>query len=197
MTRAVPHFASRCVSSVSLRVGLMVLFLASVSLLQPTLANAQARQSADSAAKHVKGPAPGSVAQRPGAQRPGAQRANPPPAQKASAAPAPSRQRAASTAVRTAGSQHTQSAQRAAPPGARAARVSPQMAEARRGTDMRNNRPARALPAVAATTAAAAVAVPTIGRAIGLHQVADPLSLRSSVALVMDQQTGQVVYQKN
>jgi D-alanyl-D-alanine endopeptidase (penicillin-binding protein 7) len=193
----VPHFASRCVSSVSLRVGLMVLFLASVSLLQPTLANAQARQSADSAAKHVKGPAPGSVAQRPGAQRPGAQRANPPPAQKASGTPAPSRQRAASTAVRPAGSQHTQSAQRAAPPGARAARVSPQMAEARRGTDMRSNRPARALPAVAATTAAAAVAVPTIGRAIGLHQVADPLSLRSSVALVMDQQTGQVVYQKN
>lgn len=56
----------------------------------------------------------------------------------------------------------------------------------------------RARTVVAATAGAAAVvAVPTIGRAIGLHQVADPLALRSSVALMVDQQSGQVIYQKN
>ncbi|MFZ9406402.1 MAG: D-alanyl-D-alanine endopeptidase [Burkholderiaceae bacterium] len=45
--------------------------------------------------------------------------------------------------------------------------------------------------------AAAGLAAPTIGRAIGLHHAADPLALRSSVALVMDQHTGQIIYQKN
>ena len=37
----------------------------------------------------------------------------------------------------------------------------------------------------------------SIGQAIGLHQVGDPLELRSSVAMVLDQQTGQTLYQKN
>jgi D-alanyl-D-alanine endopeptidase (penicillin-binding protein 7) len=50
---------------------------------------------------------------------------------------------------------------------------------------------------VVAAAAAGAVAVPTIGRAIGLHQIADPLALKSSVALLVDQQTGQIIYQKN
>lgn len=37
----------------------------------------------------------------------------------------------------------------------------------------------------------------SIGQAIGLHQVDDPLDLRSSVAMVIDQQTGEILYQKN
>lgn len=37
----------------------------------------------------------------------------------------------------------------------------------------------------------------SIGQAIGLHQVGDPLELRSSVAMVLDQQSGQTLYQKN
>ena len=38
---------------------------------------------------------------------------------------------------------------------------------------------------------------PSLGQAIGLHSVEDPLALRSSVALVADAQTGQVIYEKN
>ncbi|HYF57505.1 MAG TPA: D-alanyl-D-alanine endopeptidase [Burkholderiaceae bacterium] len=37
----------------------------------------------------------------------------------------------------------------------------------------------------------------SIGQAIGLHLVDDPLDLRSSVAMVIDQQTGETLYQKN
>ena len=37
----------------------------------------------------------------------------------------------------------------------------------------------------------------SIGQAIGLHHVEDPLDLKSSVALVIDQQTGQPLFQKN
>lgn len=71
-------------------------------------------------------------------------------------------------------------------------------AAARSSAAMQTRQGARAVPVVAAATAGAGLAgAPTIGRAIGLHHVADPLSLRSSVALVMDQQTGQIVYQKN
>jgi serine-type D-Ala-D-Ala endopeptidase (penicillin-binding protein 7) len=40
-------------------------------------------------------------------------------------------------------------------------------------------------------------AKPSLGQAIGLHSVDDPLGLRSSVALVADAQTGQVLYEKN
>ena len=37
----------------------------------------------------------------------------------------------------------------------------------------------------------------SIGQAIGLHRVDDPLDLHSSVALVMDQSSGDVVFEKN
>jgi D-alanyl-D-alanine endopeptidase (penicillin-binding protein 7) len=37
----------------------------------------------------------------------------------------------------------------------------------------------------------------SIGQAIGLHMVDDPLDLRSSVAMVIDQQSGETLYQKN
>jgi D-alanyl-D-alanine endopeptidase (penicillin-binding protein 7) len=38
---------------------------------------------------------------------------------------------------------------------------------------------------------------PSIGNAIGLHLVDDPLELRSSVALVLDQASGEALYEKN
>jgi D-alanyl-D-alanine endopeptidase (penicillin-binding protein 7) len=37
----------------------------------------------------------------------------------------------------------------------------------------------------------------SIGQAIGLRLVDDPLDLRSSVAMVIDQQTGEAIFQKN
>ena len=40
-------------------------------------------------------------------------------------------------------------------------------------------------------------AVPTFGQAAGLHEVDDPLSLRSSVAYVLDQDTNEVLFSKN
>jgi D-alanyl-D-alanine endopeptidase (penicillin-binding protein 7) len=40
-------------------------------------------------------------------------------------------------------------------------------------------------------------AVPTLGEAMGLRSTHDALALRSSVALVMDQNTGEVLFQKN
>lgn len=40
-------------------------------------------------------------------------------------------------------------------------------------------------------------AKPSIGQAIGLHSVEDPLGLASSVALVTDAQSGQVLFEKN
>jgi len=38
---------------------------------------------------------------------------------------------------------------------------------------------------------------PSIGEAIGLHRVSDPLALRSAVALVVDARSGEVLYEKN
>jgi len=38
---------------------------------------------------------------------------------------------------------------------------------------------------------------PSLGHAIGLHAVGDPLSLQSAVALVVDQRSGEVLFEKN
>lgn len=43
----------------------------------------------------------------------------------------------------------------------------------------------------------AAPAVPTFGQVAGLHEVDDPLDLKSSVAYVMDQDTNEVLFSKN
>jgi D-alanyl-D-alanine endopeptidase (penicillin-binding protein 7) len=43
----------------------------------------------------------------------------------------------------------------------------------------------------------AAPAKPSLGHAIGLHAVDDPLSLQSAVALALDQETGEVLFEKN
>ncbi|MEZ5727642.1 MAG: D-alanyl-D-alanine endopeptidase [Burkholderiaceae bacterium] len=54
-----------------------------------------------------------------------------------------------------------------------------------------------AVPGSASRVATVRYAPPSIGKAIGLHRVDDPLSLRSSVALVVDAANREVVYQKN
>lgn len=55
----------------------------------------------------------------------------------------------------------------------------------------------RAVAAAAAGAAAVAVARPSFGQMAGLHQVSDPLDLKSSVALVLDQDTKEVLLSKN
>lgn len=55
----------------------------------------------------------------------------------------------------------------------------------------------RRTAAVAAAGAAVAVARPSFGQIAGLHQVPDPLDLKSSVALVIDQDTKEVLLSKN
>jgi D-alanyl-D-alanine endopeptidase (penicillin-binding protein 7) len=84
-------------------------------------------------------------------------------------------------------------AQTAAPRKAKAPRT---LAASRKSAPEARGVSARPIVASAAV-AAGVVAIPTIGRAIGLHQVADPLALKSSVALLVDQQSGQIIYQKN
>ncbi|MGE8396527.1 MAG: D-alanyl-D-alanine endopeptidase [Comamonas sp.] len=56
---------------------------------------------------------------------------------------------------------------------------------------------ARTVAAAAAGAAALAIARPSFGQMAGLHQVQDPLDLKSSVALVMDQDTNEVLFRKN
>ena len=41
------------------------------------------------------------------------------------------------------------------------------------------------------------VASPSFGQLAGLHRVSDPLDLKSSVALVMDQETNEILFRKN
>lgn len=56
---------------------------------------------------------------------------------------------------------------------------------------------ARTVAAAAAGAAAVAIARPSFGQMAGLHQVQDPLDLKSSVALVMDQETNEILFRKN
>jgi D-alanyl-D-alanine endopeptidase (penicillin-binding protein 7) len=66
-------------------------------------------------------------------------------------------------------------------------------------TPLRAERAARNGKLVRASYAPRAIEPPrlSIGNAIGLHLVDDPLELRSSVAMVIDQQTGEALYEKN
>ena len=59
--------------------------------------------------------------------------------------------------------------------------------------------PTRKVRSVVLRKAAAPVipAVPTFGQVAGLHQVDDPLALKSSVAYVLDQDTNEVLFSKN
>jgi D-alanyl-D-alanine endopeptidase (penicillin-binding protein 7) len=56
---------------------------------------------------------------------------------------------------------------------------------------------ASVVPASLHATAPDAVATRSIGEAIGLHTIPDRLALRSAVALVVDGNTGEVLYDKN
>jgi serine-type D-Ala-D-Ala endopeptidase (penicillin-binding protein 7) len=61
-------------------------------------------------------------------------------------------------------------------------------------------RPTQPVAVSARRAEPASVAVPqrvSIGQAIGLHLVDDPLDLKSSVALVVDQESGETLFQKN
>lgn len=55
----------------------------------------------------------------------------------------------------------------------------------------------RAVTAAATGAAAVAIARPSFGQMAGLHQVSDHLDLKSSVALVMDQDTNEILFSKN
>jgi len=62
---------------------------------------------------------------------------------------------------------------------------------------MSNVRYARPVSTLASAERAVASGRVSIGQAIGLHLVDDPLDLRSSVALVTDQRTGEILFSKN
>lgn len=66
-------------------------------------------------------------------------------------------------------------------------------------TPLRAERAARDGKLIRASYAPRAIEPPrlSIGNAIGLHLVDDPLDLRSSVAMAIDQQTGETLYEKN
>ncbi|MGN1056625.1 MAG: serine hydrolase, partial [Comamonas sp.] len=61
----------------------------------------------------------------------------------------------------------------------------------------RKSAASRTVAAAAAGAAAVAVTRPSFGQLAGLHQVSDPLDLKSSVALVVDQDTKEVLLSKN
>ncbi|WP_336297775.1 D-alanyl-D-alanine endopeptidase [Paucibacter sp. XJ19-41] len=66
------------------------------------------------------------------------------------------------------------------------------------GKTVRKAKPvARSLRAPRKAVMAAAPARPSFGQIYGLHAVEDPLDLKSSVALVMDQETNEVLLSKN
>jgi D-alanyl-D-alanine endopeptidase (penicillin-binding protein 7) len=60
-----------------------------------------------------------------------------------------------------------------------------------------SNRNKRTIKSPRGTVANAAPARPSVGRLYGLHATDDPLELKSSVALVVDQDTQQVLFSKN
>ncbi|MCV2367445.1 D-alanyl-D-alanine endopeptidase [Paucibacter oligotrophus] len=63
--------------------------------------------------------------------------------------------------------------------------------------DVRKAKPATRTPRKAVASITAVAAKPTFGQLYGLHDAADPLDLKSSVALVMDQDTNEVLFAKN
>ena len=102
------------------------------------------------------------------------------------AAPAPAARARASAAPRATPSRQAVARGRTAAP-VRAA-ATPRTASNRRGRLVRVS----AAPAIAAIPSR-----PSIGQAIGLHDVEDPLELRSAVAYAIDQRTGEPLFEKN
>ncbi|MCO5099789.1 MAG: D-alanyl-D-alanine endopeptidase [Burkholderiaceae bacterium] len=68
---------------------------------------------------------------------------------------------------------------------------------ARRAKAVADARAKAAAEARAGAEHAVAASRPSIGHAFGLHDVEDPLSLESAVALVLDQRSGEVLFEKN
>ena len=62
---------------------------------------------------------------------------------------------------------------------------------------IKSSRQVRAVNGKRSTVVKAAPARPTLGQLYGLHATDDPLDLKSSVALVIDQDTQQVLFSKN
>ncbi|MDR7268429.1 D-alanyl-D-alanine endopeptidase (penicillin-binding protein 7) [Pelomonas saccharophila] len=87
----------------------------------------------------------------------------------------------------------------AALPGAATAAADSTPSKATRTPAKTATAPARKVRSVVLRKAAAPVipAVPTFGQVAGLHQVDDPLALKSSVAYVLDQDTNEVLFSKN
>ena len=146
---------------------------------------AVARDTGTAAASRPAGQAP---AARPAGQRPGAQKVSSA-SREATARPATAR-----GGVRAAGrgadvTQPRHGAARAQPRLARQNAVRVQPAAAPRG--------ARGSGRMVKVSAASAPARPSIGEITGLRAVPDALDLQSSVAYVVDQATGEVLFQKN
>lgn len=102
----------------------------------------------------------------------------------------------ASAAPKSAAAKKDKNAKRAKQNKPRAFEESPKPAQSGGSTAMG----AAAVGAAAVGTAAVAAqppARPSVGESIGLKRVADPLSLHSSVALVMDARSGDVLVRKN
>lgn len=82
-----------------------------------------------------------------------------------------------------------------------AQRAAPKNGSAKQSSVRATVRPAsssgRALQARSVTRADSSLARASFGQRAGLHDTADPLDLRSSVALVIDQDTQQVLFSKN
>ena len=76
-------------------------------------------------------------------------------------------------------------------------RVKVVLAPQAKGRGKAAGRTAVAVAAAVAATTTAAVARPSFGELAGLHYATDPLDLKSSVALVLDQDTQEVLLRKN
>lgn len=151
------------------RFGVALVFLAGlVSLLQAGPARAADKRSSDAVAGSASA-RPSSAAKRSVAREPKA---------KAASAVRTSATRRTSPTARSTGSKT-----------AGTAKGTSRMPVAKART---KNRP------VARVTSRKVVPIrPSIGHAFGLHDVADPLALESAVALVLDQRSGQVLFEKN
>jgi D-alanyl-D-alanine endopeptidase (penicillin-binding protein 7) len=84
-------------------------------------------------------------------------------------------------------------------PGAATAAATPQKSKVTRTQKATVKKPVRKVRSVVVRKAAVRVvpAVPTFGQVAGLHAVQDPLTLKSSVAYVLDQDTNEVLFSKN
>jgi serine-type D-Ala-D-Ala endopeptidase (penicillin-binding protein 7) len=185
--------------------------------ISPAAAASQSKQPAGKASKAGKAsPDRKPAAQADGASakapaKAGASRAAKPAATRASkassrskpatkAAARPTRPKAGASSRAAAGAARQSSAARASEPPARFASKTPQPGHADRGAAAALASAGIGAKAVQ-TSLHRSIAEPagthSIGEAIGLHRVPDPLALRSAVALVVDPKTGEILYDKN